>query len=182
PETSTALVDGGLRYHTSLKAENAKGLFDNFFGASRPGDYIALQAYVPENAQVEKSFHQVQTTLQRNLHLAVSTQFGPRYLHSTGQFHKGGPDNGYFIQFISNSAADVRIPEQTYTFGQLKKAQAMGDMEALRKQKRKVIMIDLGEDTVAGLLKFNQIIAGVHLHAKQPKISLNQKEHNPTAA
>jgi hypothetical protein len=112
----------------------------------------------------------MQKTIQKNLKLPVSVQFGPRYLHSTGQYHKGGPNNGYFIQFICSSKVDIHIPEHTYTFGMLKRAQAIGDREALLKHKRRVVLIDLGEDYIAGLNSVKRVI-----DALQPPAGLIRK-------
>lgn len=165
PVMQTALTENSLRYFTSQKDKylvddkaNGKLLLENFFALTKPGDYIALLGYLPEEPEIEKSFSEIRNNLQKRLRVPVTTQFGPRYLHSTGQYHKGGPNTGYFIQFICNSTDSVQIPEQVYTFDLLKRAQALGDMQALIEHDRKIILIDLGNDFLTGLNTFNQVI------------------------
>lgn len=165
PEMEPILVEDPLHYYASqtekgLMDENTNGklLLENFFALTKPGDFIALLAYLPEEKEIENCFLEIQHNLQKSLLLPVTTQFGPRYLHSTGQYHKGGPNNGYFIQFICNSLDSIQIPEHAYTFGLLKRAQAIGDMQSLIEHKRKIILIDLGKDCINGLNSFIQAI------------------------
>jgi transaldolase / glucose-6-phosphate isomerase len=162
PKMEPSLVEDSVLYYCTQKKQSAKKMLENFFALSKTGDFIALQAYLPEEAEVEQTFCEIQRALQSNLRIAVSTQFGPRYLHSTGQYHKGGPNNGYFVQFICNSTVDIQIPELPYTFGILKRAQAIGDREALLKHKRKVVTIDLGENYLEGLNIFRKLIEDIH--------------------
>ena len=77
--------------------------------------------------------------------------YGPRFLHSTGQLHKGGPDTGVFLQIIANDSSDLAVPGEPYTFSILKQAQALGDFQALAKRERRVIGLDLGDHTLLGL-------------------------------
>ena len=90
---------------------------------------------------------------------ATTVGYGPRFLHSTGQLHKGGPDTGVFFQIIANDAVDFAIPGEPYTFSILKQAQALGDFRALVKRGRRVIGIDLGDNTLAGLARLKEILA-----------------------
>lgn len=176
PEMVPALVEDSIHYYLPgkpqrdsaqapyeqyLKGEgeyNAKLLIEDFFHSVRTRNYIALQAYLPEDPLVKRAISEIQVCIQNSLHLPVTSEFGPRYLHSTGQYHKGGPNTGLFIQFICSSSADIQIPERNYTFGLLKRAQAIGDMEALVKHRRRVILIDLGKDFIKGLNCFKQVI------------------------
>lgn len=162
PKMEPALIEDSLIYYCIHKRPTSKKLLENFFSLSKCGDFIAFQAYLPEESEVENAFCEIQKTMQKNLKIAVSTQYGPRYLHSTGQYHKGGPNNGYFVQFICSSTVDIQIPELPYTFGILKRAQAIGDREALLKHKRKVLTIDLGEDYITGLNTFKKLIEDIH--------------------
>jgi hypothetical protein len=162
PKMEPTLAEDSLIYYGVHKRLNAKKLLESFFSLSRSGDFIVFQGYLPEENEVENAFNDIKKTMQTNLKLAVSTQYGPRYLHSTGQYHKGGPNNGYFVQFISSSIVDIQIPEMPYTFGILKRAQAIGDREALLKHKRKVLTIDLGEDYINGLHTFKKLIQDIH--------------------
>ena len=143
---------------SSSDSVSAKALMQHFLQLTRPGDYISLQAYLPEISTVNKCIFALQQYLQKRLHVAVTSEFGPRYLHSTGQYNKGGPNTGIFIQFIGSSESDLPIPDHAYSFGLLKKAQAIGDMEALIKHDRRVILIDLGTDIIKGLNSFKQVI------------------------
>ncbi len=158
PEAEITLSESGLNYYSATRADKGNILIENLFLTSKPGDYITIHAYLPETPEVCEYFAGLQLFLQRRLHLSVSTQFGPRYLHSTGQYHKGGAGNGFFIQFINSSENDLQIPEKSYTFGLLKRAQAFGDMQALKKQDQKVIMVDLGKEMLQGLYSFSKTI------------------------
>jgi hypothetical protein len=91
--------------------------------------------------------------LRDKLGLATTLGFGPRFLHSTGQIHKGGPNVGYFIEITSQDAEDIAIPGESYTFGILKSAQAIGDYEALKKKNRQIMRIDLGNESELSMLR-----------------------------
>jgi hypothetical protein len=118
---------------------------------ARPGDYVALMAYLTEEPSTEEALQTIRTKLRDNLQIGTTLGYGPRFLHSTGQYHKGGPNTGLFLQLTSEDIQDARIPEQPYSFGLFKRAQALGDLEALRKHGRRVIRIHLGEDVAEGL-------------------------------
>ncbi|HSL25012.1 MAG TPA: glucose-6-phosphate isomerase [Acidimicrobiia bacterium] len=117
----------------------------------RPGEYLGIHAYLP----VEPSTDAVLAELRRRLGdpsgNATTTGYGPRFLHSTGQLHKGGPDNGLFLQLIDTPADDLPIPETDTTFGRVIASQAVGDFLALRERGRRVLRVDLGADRARGL-------------------------------
>jgi hypothetical protein len=100
--------------------------------------------------------------LQAGLHaktrLAVTLGYGPRFLHSTGQLHKGGPDRCRFLQLVDEPAADLAVPETAYTFGQLIRAQADGDRQALEQRGRTVVRVQLGREDAEGLRRVLQAI------------------------
>jgi hypothetical protein len=100
----------------------------------------------------------MRTMLRDRLRLATTVGYGPRYLHSTGQYHKGGPNKGLFLQLTADDPIDVWIPGRPYTFGVLRKAQALGDLQALRAHGRRVIKIDLGENTRDGLTVLKELL------------------------
>jgi len=158
PEPSATLVEGPLRFFASEIGQKAKDLFKAFLSQARPESYFALQAYLPETPATTRALQAIQKRLRDGLHLAATMGYGPRYLHSTGQFHKGGPDTGLFIQLTTNDAEDVPIPGVPYTFGILKRAQALGDLEALRKHGRAVIRIHLGTDALQGLTALDEAL------------------------
>ncbi|MBI3961330.1 MAG: bifunctional transaldolase/phosoglucose isomerase, partial [Deinococcus sp.] len=103
-----------------------------FLAQARPGDYLALMAYIERSAPHERSLLAIRTRLRDALQVATTVGYGPRFLHSTGQLHKGGGANGLFLQITNNDATDLAIPGEFYSFGQLKRAQALGDLLSLQ--------------------------------------------------
>jgi len=112
---------------------------------AEPGDYLAIQAYVPRNADTMQRLHPVRMRLRDRLRLATTVGFGPRFLHSTGQFHKGGPNTGLFVQVVEQPSRDAPIPGQPYTFGHLLAAQTAGDLMALQDRGRRVVRVSMAE-------------------------------------
>ncbi|PYS50082.1 MAG: transaldolase [Acidobacteria bacterium] len=127
----------------------------------KPGDYIAMLDYIEETPDHDALIQDIRTQLRDATHCATTTGYGPRFLHSTGQLHKGGADNGVFLQITAPDKTDLPIPGHSYTFSILKQAQARGDFRSLATRKRRAIRIDLGEDTVAGLRRLREIIGEV---------------------
>ena len=115
-------------------------------------------AYVTENEEVYRRVASIRAMIQNKLKLATTFGYGPRFLHSTGQYHKGGPNTGLFIQLTAEDVVDAPLPDQPYSFSVFKKAQALGDLEALRKHGRRVIRIDLGKDVGGGLVRLQESI------------------------
>ncbi len=122
-----------------------------FFGQAQPGRYLAIMAYIDRAEAHEALLQALRMHLERALGIAVTVGFGPRFLHSTGQLHKGDGNKGLFLQLTQDETDDLPIPERTYTFGVLKKAQALGDLEALRGAGRAALRINLGADVRDGL-------------------------------
>jgi hypothetical protein len=110
---------------------------------ARPGDYVAILAYLPPAPDVTTHLQAVRAAWGRALGCATTLGFGPRYLHSTGQLHKGGPNTGLFLVITADDAEDLEIPEQGRTFGALKRAQARGDVRALLARGRRVAHVHL---------------------------------------
>jgi hypothetical protein len=108
------------------------------------GDYVAIQAFL-DPASSAAALANLRGALWRRTGGVVTAGHGPRFLHSTGQLHKGGPDTGRFLQLIDSPAVDVAVPGGEHTFGQLIRAQAAGDAEALAERGRRVLVVDLGE-------------------------------------
>ena len=117
----------------------------------RPGDYVALTEYFAETNRRNELIAGIRETIARELRVATTTGYGPRFLHSTGQLHKGGADNGVFLQLTGGPQRDVEIPDETFGFGALVRAQAIGDIESLARRGRRAISIDLGTDVEKGL-------------------------------
>jgi glucose-6-phosphate isomerase len=122
------------------------------------GDYVALLAYIQETRGHDERLEAIRTLLLDGLHVATTTGYGPRFLHSTGQLHKGGSDEGVFLQLTDDDRTDLPVPGEPYTFGTLKEAQSVGDFSSLAKRKRRALRIHLGKDTAAGLRRLEAII------------------------
>jgi transaldolase/glucose-6-phosphate isomerase len=112
--------------------------------SASPEDYIGVQAYLAPTEGMAAALGSLRERLGRRTGLATTCGFGPRFLHSTGQLHKGGPNSGLFLQLTDRPAADLPVPETSYTFGQLIRAQAAGDAAALGQRGRRVLGVDLG--------------------------------------
>ncbi|HEX9280333.1 MAG TPA: hypothetical protein VF890_06770, partial [Gemmatimonadales bacterium] len=113
--------------------------------AARPGDYVAILAYLPPRPAVAAMLGRVRAAWGDALGCVATSAFGPRYLHSTGQLHKGGPNTGLFLVVTADDAEDVEIPEMGRTFGDLKRAQAVGDVRALLAKGRRVAHAHLSD-------------------------------------
>ncbi len=105
----------------------------------RPGDYVAIMAYLPYGEKIDAALNELRLALRNGLRSATTVGYGPRFLHSTGQLHKGDGNNGLFIQITHTPAADVAIPGEKYSFATLVAAQAQGDYNALQENKRRLI-------------------------------------------
>jgi len=122
------------------------------------GDYIALLNYIEETSQVDVELEEIRRLLRNATKCATTVGYGPRFLHSTGQLHKGGPDTGVFFQITANDATDFAVPGDPYTFSILKQAQALGDFRSLSAHGRRAIRVDLGNDTIGGLKRLESLI------------------------
>jgi transaldolase/glucose-6-phosphate isomerase len=118
---------------------------------AQAGNYVSLQAYLRPTPAADAALEQLRVLLRQKSRLATTAGYGPRFLHSTGQLHKGGPNTGLFLQLVDQPGADVAVPETNYTFGQLIKAQAQGDWQALTQRGRRVVRVQLGSDAEGGL-------------------------------
>ena len=108
------------------------------------GDYFALLAYVPMTAAHEDALQKIRHQVRDEKRVATCLGFGPRFLHSTGQAYKGGPNSGVFLQVTCDDAKDVAVPGQRYTFGVVKAAQARGDFQVLAERNRRALRVHLG--------------------------------------
>lgn len=116
----------------------------------RPGDYVALTEYFAETHGRDERIGEIREAIARELRVATTTGYAPRFLHSTGQLHKGGADNGVFLQLTADSP-DVPIPDEPFGFAVLARAQAIGDFESLASRNRRRLRIHLGSDVEQGL-------------------------------
>jgi hypothetical protein len=127
----------------------------------RPHGYYGLQAYLAPTAGRSEALRGMATLLRDRTRRAVTLGYGPRFLHSTGQLHKGGANNGIFLQLTCDDPVDMDVPGEAYSFSVLKQAQAQGDLEALRRHGRRVARVHLGQDVVAGLAALERAVSGV---------------------
>jgi hypothetical protein len=146
---------GRLPEGTSRPAEAAA--LKEFLSQAADGDYIALQAYLPPTPETDRALARLQLRLRDAYRLAVTVGYGPRFLHSTGQLHKGDAGRGLFVQLVSESSTDVPIPDQagsaesSVSFAVLKAAQALGDRQALLDGGRRVITFRVEGDPAGRL-------------------------------
>jgi glucose-6-phosphate isomerase len=131
-----------------------------FLQQIKAGDYIALLAYIQETDEHDQLLHSIRLKLRERFNVATTTGYGPRFLHSTGQLHKGGGDNGVFIQLTDTDATDLSIPNEPYGFSILKQSQALGDFSSLKKKERnrRAVRFHLGKNASAGLKKLLGLI------------------------
>ena len=136
-----------------------------FLGQAQGGDYVSIQAWVQPSAEVDAALQALRTLIRDRLRLATTVGYGPRFLHSTGQLHKGDGGNGLFIQLTANDAQDVGIPDKagnpdsSMSFGVLKMAQILGDKQALQAAGRRVIRFHLGDDVAGGISLLSETLA-----------------------
>ena len=142
PANASRLAPGGRTLAGVLRAHLAR---------VQPGDYVALLAYVEMTEAHEAALQAIRTSIRDRRTVATCLGFGPRFLHSTGQAYKGGPNTGVFLQITGDVAADLPVPGPAYTFGIVKAAQARGDFEVLAERGRRALRVHLGSDVAAGL-------------------------------
>jgi transaldolase/glucose-6-phosphate isomerase len=158
PSQTPALAGGGITVYGDVAASSPGEALQAFLEQAGPGGYLALQAYVQPTGDTDRSLMALRTLLRDRTRMATTLGYGPRFLHSTGQLHKGDAGRGLFIQFTADDAHDAAIPDEagaaqsSITFGVLKAAQGLGDGQALMDAGRKVIRFHMGAD-VAGSLK-----------------------------
>jgi transaldolase/glucose-6-phosphate isomerase len=171
PEDEPLLESDGLRIYGD--AANLGGaissvgdLLTAFLNQARPGDYVAVMAYLQTTPQHSAVLENLRQSLGEATHLATTLGYGPRFLHSTGQLHKGGANSGLFIQITADDSSDLPVPGEPYTFGVLKHAQALGDLRSLVSKQRRVLRLHLGADVGAQLMRLRQLVQ----RATQPAV------------
>jgi transaldolase / glucose-6-phosphate isomerase len=138
---------------------NLAGFLRAHFGRIKSGDYFALLAYVEMNATHEARLQEIRHAIRDAKQVATCLGFGPRFLHSTGQAYKGGPNSGVFLQITCEDAKDVPVPGARYTFGVVKAAQARGDFQVLADRDRRALHVHLGQNVEVGLSELLSIVA-----------------------
>jgi transaldolase / glucose-6-phosphate isomerase len=148
-EKNVAAIHGGLNPAAVLKTHlNRLG----------PGDYFAVLGYIPMNAENEKALQVIRHAVRDKKKVATVLGFGPRFLHSTGQAYKGGPNTGVFLQITCDDAKDLPVPEQNYTFGVVKAAQARGDFAVLAERGRRALRVHLGKNLKSSLATLSKAV------------------------
>ena len=143
----------------SADAEQLQDAIRSWIGRVRAGDYVSVQAYVPQTGETTGLLQEARSQLHQLTRMATTVGYGPRFLHSTGQLHKGGPNNGLFLQLTDRVGTDsLPVPETDYAFDDLIVAQAAGDRLALHRKGRRVLRVDLGPDVDKGLRALNEAI------------------------
>jgi len=161
PAEKPVVEDGGIKLFTDEKnaAELAKaaggdkslaGYLKAHLGRIKTGDYFAVLGFIQMNAEHEEALQTIRHAVRDKKHVATCLGFGPRFLHSTGQAYKGGPNSGVFLQVTCDDAVDLRVPQQKYTFGVVKAAQARGDFQVLAERGRRALRVHL-HDVELGL-------------------------------
>jgi len=164
PVYEPLLVEQDVEVYSDLPSGSLTDAVSAFLKKVRPGDYVALQAYVNPAVETFLVLQEFRHRIRDNYKVATTLGFGPRFLHSTGQLHKGDGGNGLFIQITADDTVDIPIPdvpgreESDVTFGVLKAAQAMGDRQALLDAGRRVIRFHLKGDVVEGIRKLKERI------------------------
>ena len=164
-ESSPLLVDGDVKVFADEMNEQAldgcstlDDLVTSHVARLQAGDYFAMNVYVERTDAVHEIFANIRTKIRETKQVATTLGYGPRFLHSTGQLHKGGPNSGVFIQVTCDDVEDLAIPDEPYSFGILKAAQALGDLQSLMSKGRRVIRVHIGSDVIKGLTRFQQAI------------------------
>jgi glucose-6-phosphate isomerase len=165
---SPILEDAGFRFFTDevnadrLKAAgaltSARALLAAHLGRVRDGDYVALLAYLDMTDAHAAALQAIRRVIHGRTRVATCLGFGPRFLHSTGQAYKGGPNTGVFLQITCDDAADLAVPGRRFTFGAVKAAQSRGDFEVLAARGRRALHVHVGRDVASGLAALQALV------------------------
>ena len=163
PETPFFEADGLKLYADDKNAAALKGaslveVLKKHLDRIHASDYFGVLGYVPMNEQNEKTLQSLRMGVRDKKKVATVLGFGPRFLHSTGQAYKGGPNSGVFLQITHDHADDIPVPDQKYTFGVVQAAQARGDFAVLAERGRRALRVHLGPDVHAGLAKLSAAV------------------------
>ena len=141
---------GKLPTAESTPAARARTGVKGLIARAKPSAYFAIMAYTARTATSEAAIAAIRTAVRDSTHIATTAGYGPRFLHSTGQLHKGGPKTGLFLQIVQKDAQDVPIPGQPFSFSILKQAQSLGDLKSLSSRRLPVLRVTLGSEPAAG--------------------------------
>ncbi len=154
--------DGGLGRGEKSFAPTLESVLSAHFSRIKNGDYVALNAYLPHTNDIDKTLQEIRAWVRDKKQVATTFGFGPRFLHSTGQLHKGGPNTGVFLQMTADMEDDIVIPGEPYTFGRLARAQALGDYTCLIKRDRRVMHVHITGELSEGLTRLKEAMENLH--------------------
>jgi transaldolase / glucose-6-phosphate isomerase len=157
-EEKPAYSENGIEFYGNTDSEDLETAIKDFLAHAREDNYAALMAFLPPSPELDKGMEMIRNKILNKYKIAVTAGYGPRFLHSTGQLHKGDGNTGLFIQFTGDIKNELKIPEKDYTFGILVTAQAQGDMKALRNRNRRGIRIHFKNAFEEGLKKISDFI------------------------
>jgi hypothetical protein len=164
PSLDPEFADEGIDVYTDLGGDSLPRALHALLFAAQPGAYICIQAYIQPTPTADEALDALRTRLRDKTHLATTVGYGPRFLHSTGQLHKGDEGKGLFIQLTGQDEDDADIPDEpgskstSMSFGVLKEAQALGDRQALLDAGRQIIRFDFGSDVIGGINKLSDAV------------------------
>lgn len=172
PAEKPVLEQDGIKLFTN--EENARAILKNgstLGSAIRghldrigTGDYFGLLAYIPMFSEHEKILQEIRKNIVESKEAATVLGFGPRFLHSTGQAYKGGPNSGVFLQITCEDAEDLPVPQQSYSFGTVKAAQARADFQVLVERHRRALRVHLGKDVIKDLNRLRDLVCAALAH------------------
>ncbi len=164
--TESLVVGSGFDPERKRRAEPAPSSEDSpsadgarlreFLRTAKPGDYLAILSFLPRTPELDQAVESLWMRLADTCGVVTTLGYGPRYLHSTGQLHKGGPDTGLFVMLTSDDPVDLPVPGMPYSFSVLKQAQALGDIQALRDRKRRLLHLPLARSPLEALRSLAQ--------------------------
>jgi transaldolase / glucose-6-phosphate isomerase len=160
---NVAIVAGEREAPLLVAAVSLQAALETYIRQVKPGDYIALLAYLERTPGTQARLQHIRLRLRDLCRAATTVGYGPRFQHSTGQLHKGGPNTGVFLQFVADDTVDTPIPDAPYTFGVLKQAQALGDLQSLQRHDRRVIRLHLGADIGEALREVERAVGAAKL-------------------
>ncbi|NUN23756.1 MAG: bifunctional transaldolase/phosoglucose isomerase [Candidatus Jettenia caeni] len=150
--------DNSQKWLSHIKQDSLSQFLNTFLSLARSGDYITLLPYFLYTPKQNGILQTLRHKLRNHYKVATTLGYGPRYLHSTGQLHKGGPDTGIFILFTADTDKDIQIPGESWSFAVLQRGQALGDFRSLNNKGRRLIRIHLGKDIEQGLKKIDELL------------------------
>ncbi len=176
----------GIAVSWGQRTEGAKSLRENlaaFFKLAKPNDYLAIMAYMHQTPETDTAFEKMRAAARNKLKIATTLGYGPRFLHSTGQLHKGGPNNILALQVTVDAPVDLRVPGENYTFGVLERAQAIGDWQSLITHGRRALQVHLTNTSRIDELEaaFQGALAPEGAAAKRPQPRAHKVARSRTA-